>query len=142
MKRTVGILSLALILLLGMTSLTSSEVLDGIDFKQISLEKAKKEAKQEGKLIFIDAYTDWCGPCKRMASTTFKDAEVAELFNDNFINLKIEMEKDPDGKEVAMAYGVKAYPTLLIINGDGKLVKQAIGMKSKEELIDFASSVL
>jgi thioredoxin 1 len=114
----------------------------GITFKSMTLEKAQKEAMKSGKLIFIDAYTDWCGPCKRMAATSFKDPAVGELFNANFINLKIEMEKNPEGPGIARKYGVKAYPTLIIIDGTGKVVKQTIGMKSKDQLLAIANSVL
>ncbi|GAB5418521.1 MAG: hypothetical protein Crog4KO_02780 [Crocinitomicaceae bacterium] len=114
----------------------------GITFKKKSFEDAKAEAKKSGKLIFIDAYTDWCGPCKRMAATSFKDPKVGELFNKNFVNLKVEMEKDKDGPNLARKYGVKAYPTLLIVDGNGKLVKQSIGMKSSAQLIALANSVL
>jgi thioredoxin-related protein len=52
------------------------------------------------------------------------------------------MEKDPDGQEVAMKYSVKAYPTLLIIDSDGNLVKQTLGLQSAERLLDFGKSVL
>lgn len=114
----------------------------GISFEGMDLEKAKKEAKKTGKLIFIDAYTDWCGPCKRMAATSFKDPSVGDLFNENFVNIKIEMEKDADGPEVARLYRVVAYPTLLIIDANGKLVKQTMGMKTSEQLIAFANSAL
>lgn len=114
----------------------------GITFKKKSFEQAKAEAKKSGKLIFIDAYTDWCGPCKRMAATSFQDPQVGEIFNENFINLKVEMEKDKDGPDLARRYGVKAYPTLLIVDGNGKLVKQSIGMKSSAQLIALAKSVL
>jgi thioredoxin 1 len=114
----------------------------GIVFKSMTLVKAQKEAMKTGKLIFIDAYTDWCGPCKRMAATSFKDPAVGELFNTNFINLKIEMEKNPEGPGIARKYSVKAYPTLIIIDGTGKVVKQTIGMKSKDQLLAMANSVL
>ena len=108
----------------------------------MSLEKAKKEALKSGKLIFIDAYTDWCGPCKRMAATSFKDAAVGDLYNANFINLKIEMEKNPEGPGIARKYNVKAYPTLIIIDGTGRVVKQTMGMKSKAQLLALANSAL
>lgn len=114
----------------------------GISFKKTSFEDAKAEAKKTGKLIFIDAYTDWCGPCKRMAATSFKDPQVGDIYNKNFINLKVEMEKDKDGPELARKYRVVAYPTLLIIDGNGKLVKQAVGMRNKDQLIALAKSVL
>ena len=105
MKKTVGIFVAGVLSLIVMTSTTCSvetaeaqkeEVAQnasvvapaassGISFDKMSLEKAKKQAKKEGKLIFIDCYTSWCGPCKRMAATTFKEDEVAKLFNKNFI---------------------------------------------------------
>jgi len=114
----------------------------GIDFQNKTFDQALKEARKSGKLIFIDAYTDWCGPCKRMAATSFKDPKVAAVYNKNFINLKVEMEKDKDGPELARRYRVKAYPTLLIVDANGDLVKQAIGMKNSDQLIALANSVL
>lgn len=159
MKKLVGIIGVGAIAMFAMSSTCSGDSSTeevkssdksvavvpagtGIAFKGITLEKAKKEALKSGKLIFIDAYTDWCGPCKRMAATSFKDEAVGDLFNKNFINVKIEMEKSPEGPDVARKYGVKAYPTLLIIDGTGRVVKQTIGMKSKDQLIALANSVI
>lgn len=162
MKKTVGIFVAGVLSLIVMTSTTCSventetpkEDLaqnasvaspapsNGISFDKMSIEKAKKQAKKEGKLIFIDCYTSWCGPCKRMAATTFKEEEVAKLFNQSFINLKIDIEKDEDGADVARRYRVRAYPTLLMINGDGELVKQTVGFQTKDKLMAFAKSVL
>ena len=113
----------------------------GINFIKGDLEKAKKQAEKEGKLIFVDCYTDWCGPCKRMAGTTFKDPEVAKFFNENFINLKVEMEKDSSGPEMARQYKVAAYPTLLILDPSGKLKKTKIGFQDKGSLLAFAKSI-
>ena len=140
MKKVIGVLVIAAVALVVMSSFSDSKVGSGIEFTDISLKKAKLKANKAEKYIFIDAYTDWCGPCKRMAATTFKDAEVAEFFNSEFINLKIEMEKNPDGRDIARQYGVNAYPTLLIIDSDGNLVKKTIGFKSKHALMAFAGS--
>ena len=76
-----------------------------------------------------------------MAATAFKDERVGDLYNASFINIKVEMEKDVDGPEIARMYKVKAYPTLLMIDGKGNLVKQAIGMQSADQLIALAKSV-
>lgn len=108
---------------------------DGINFQSISFEEALKLAKEQKKIIFIDAYTDWCGPCKKMAATTFKDPVVGKYFNDHFINLKIEMEKNADGPQIARKYSVKAYPTLLFIDAEGKLVHSILGLHSSDELM-------
>jgi len=140
MKRIVGILSLGFMLVVLMTSV-SSKPAGGISFRDINLSEAKAQAIKTGKYIFIDCYTDWCGPCKRMAATSFMEDRVADVYNKQFINIKIEMEKDKDGPETALMYKIKAYPTLLIIDGKGNLVKQAIGMQSADGLIALAKSV-
>jgi thioredoxin 1 len=142
MKKVEGLLAIVAVALIAMTSFSSSKVGKGIEFTDMSLKKAKVKADKAEKYIFIDAYTDWCRPCKKMAATTFKDAEVAEFFNSEFINLKVEMEKNPDGVDIARKYGVNAYPTLLIIDSDGNLIKKTIGFKSKAALMAFAGSVL
>jgi thiol:disulfide interchange protein len=113
----------------------------GIAFENISLDEAMKMAKKSGKIIFIDAYTSWCGPCKKMAATSFMDENVASFYNSKFINLKIEMEKSADGPKVARMYGVKAYPTLLFIDGDGILKKSVIGFQTSSQLISTGKSL-
>lgn len=108
----------------------------GIKFSKISFDKALKQASSSKKLIFIDVHTSWCGPCKEMAATTFKDAEVGKEFNERFINLKIDAEEDADGPRISKKYGVTAYPTLLFVDGSGKLVKKLIGKQTKEKLLN------
>ena len=65
----------------------------GIKFRRLSFEEAKKESIKTGKIIFIHVHTSWCGPCKKMAATSFQDPKLAEIYNDKFINLKIDAEK-------------------------------------------------
>jgi thiol:disulfide interchange protein len=111
---------------------------NGIEFQNLSLEDAKKLAKKTNKLIFIDVYAAWCGPCKMMAKGPFQEEKVGKVYNEKFINLKIDAEKDPDGEFVSRAYGVRAYPTLLFINSEGKLVKNIIGYQKAEDLLMHA----
>ena len=113
----------------------------GIEFKKMTFEEALREAEETNKLIFIDAYTEWCGPCKLMAKTSFLDPKVAELYNAKFINLKVEMEKDADGPMIARAYKVAAYPTLLFIDGQGKVVKEMLGYQNADQLKAVAKSL-
>ncbi len=113
----------------------------GIKFGKLTWEKALKQAKSSGKLIFIDVYTSWCGPCKQMAKNTFTNDQVGELFNAKFINMKLDAELEADGIKVAQDYKVTAYPTLLFINGDGKLVKRVVGYQTPEKLIAVAEKL-
>ena len=69
-----------------------------INFEQTKeWKKIVKKAKKEKKLIFVDCYTTWCGPCKMLARDVFTKDEVADFFNAHFVNAKFDMEKDTDG---------------------------------------------
>jgi thioredoxin-related protein len=76
-----------------------------------------------------------------MAATSFMNEEVGEVFNERFVNLKVDIEKDADGPELARLYKIKAYPTLLIIDSKGKLVKEVVGFQTEDKLLSLANSV-
>lgn len=91
-------------------------------------------AKKENRLLFVDAYTTWCGPCKMMAKNVFPEETVGNFYNANFINSKIDMEKG-EGIDLAKQYNVRAYPTYLFINGDGELIHRVTSYFPPEEFI-------
>ncbi|ERJ57946.1 thioredoxin family protein [Sphingobacterium paucimobilis] len=98
----------------------------GIQFVEGTWNEILTKAKTADKLIFIDVYTSWCGPCKLMAAETFPLESVGNLFNTSFVNYKIDAEKG-EGIDIAKQYGVRSYPTYLFIDGDGKLVYRTSG---------------
>ena len=57
-----------------------------------TLEQASAKAKAENKLIFLDCFTSWCGPCKKMARDVFPQEQVGAFMNPRFVNIKIDME--------------------------------------------------
>lgn len=141
MKKLLKLLSLVIVgLIIASSGMLSTTQQSGIEFRHISLEEAQQEAKKSNKLIFIDAYVSWCGPCKKMAATSFKDAAVGGIYNKQFINLKIDCEKDADGIEISRRYKISAYPTLLFIDATGKLKKQVLGYQTAERLLFLANS--
>lgn len=121
-----------LFLLLVPAFLTAQE----IQFHAGSWAEALAKAKTENKLIFLDAYAAWCGPCKMMARQTFTDPGVAQYFNANFVNAKIDMEKG-EGPELAQQFGVEAYPTLLFVDGEGTVVHRALGFHNKDQFLEL-----
>ncbi len=112
----------------------------GIDFSESSFSEVLAKAKAEGKAVFIDCYTSWCGPCRWMATEVFTDARVAEVFNTRFINMKIDMEKG-EGPELAKRFDVTAYPTLVFVNSDGEVIEKNVGALQPTALLEFASKI-
>ena len=114
---------------------------DGIKFGKQSFAKTLEQAKKENKLIFLDAFASWCGPCKLLDKNVFPKKEVGDYFNANFLNLHIDMEKG-EGIEIAKKYSIYSYPTLLFIDGEGKVVYKAAGYMSPQELISIAKEAV
>lgn len=107
----------------------------GIDFvHDKSFQQILDLAKAQNKVIFMDCYTAWCGPCKRLAANVFPDPEVGNFFNATFINTKFDMEKE-EGPSIANRYGIHAYPTLLWLDGDGNVVHKIVGGLDVQGLI-------
>ena len=113
----------------------------GIDFFHGSWPEAQELAEAQDKLIFVDAYATWCGPCKRMAATVFPDEEVGAYFNRNFISLKIDMEA-PENAEFRAQYPVAAFPTLYFIDSEGEVVHRVVGALKAPQLISAGSRAL
>lgn len=121
--------------------LSTSVFSQGIEFFHGTWAEALQMAKSDEKLIFVDAFASWCGPCKRMATQTFPDQSVGDFFNANFICMKIDMEK-PENAEFAGKYPVGSYPTLMFIDAEGKLVMKDIGAKTVDQLLETGRKAL
>lgn len=107
-------------------ALAAGVALAQTDFRHISYADGLEAAKTEGKLLFVDFYTEWCGPCKMMANNVFPQKDVGDYMNAKFVCLKIDAEKG-EGVELAKRYAVKAYPTFVIIGADEKEVGRKVG---------------
>lgn len=110
-----------------------------VNFIENSWTNAVEKAKKEHKYIFVDAYAVWCGPCKLLKATTFKDSKVAEYFNKNFVNLSLDMEKG-EGVKLSEKWEIEAYPTLLIVDTEGKVITGNVGYITASDLLKFAQA--
>ncbi|PKF74037.1 thioredoxin family protein [Chryseobacterium sp. PMSZPI] len=109
----------------------------GIKFEDSNFATILAKAKKENKLVFVDAYASWCGPCKLMAKNIFPLQTVGDYYNSHFINAKIDMEKG-EGVELAKKYNVKAFPTYLFIDGNGEAIHRTLGYVEEKDFIQFA----
>lgn len=117
--------------------LSAQDAATGMTFVEKPFEELLAQAKAEDKVIFIDAYTTWCGPCKMMAAKVFPQEEVGNVYNERFINAKFDMEKG-EGPGLAQRYSVMAYPTYLFVDGNGDIVHKGLGYIPAEEFLALA----
>ncbi len=113
----------------------------GIQFFEGSWEEALAKATAEDKLIFVDAYAEWCGPCKLMAANVFPDESVGDFFNANFVNLQLDMEK-PESESFREFHRAPAFPTLLFISPDNEPVHRVVGARQAPQLLRDARTAL
>jgi thioredoxin 1 len=112
-----------------------------IVFIENSWDEALRQAAKQHKYIFVDAYATWCGPCKMLKATTFHNQKVADFYNANFINVSIDMEKG-DGPKLSTAWGLQAYPTLIIFDSTGKPLLGTAGYMGANDLLAFGKQGL
>lgn len=99
-----------------------------LKLQKITLDEAKVLAKNEGKLIFVDLSATWCGPCKELKATTFKEPVVGRFYNSKFVNMFVECDIQKElAEQLKKAYGYSAFPTLLYLDADGKLIHKYVG---------------
>src|ERR1035437_10956743 len=133
MKKHSIIISALLISVLGFSQ--------GIRFEHGTWKEVLEKSKQTGKPIFVDVYTSWCGPCKKMSKEMFPLAEVGKVYNANFICYQVDAEKG-DGIDIAKKYLVKAYPTFLFIKADGSLFSRSLGSMDAKSFIGIVNTAL
>ncbi len=121
--------------------ISQSNAQNGISFEHGNWDAAIAKAKKENKLIFMDAYTSWCGPCKMLQAKVFPDASLGSYFNETFINIKVDMEKG-EGPQLAAKYPIRGYPTLFFIDPNtGKIVNSVLGYRDVNQLLSIGKSV-
>lgn len=108
---------------------------EGVNFVEgKTFAEALQMAKASNKLLFVDCYTSWCGPCKMMATKVFTQKKVGDYFNKEFICIKVDMEKG-EGPDLHKRFTVRAYPTFLFIDGDGNEVNRIVGGSDADQFL-------
>ncbi len=122
-------------------TLSSFTQAQGINFFEGSWHKALLLAQKEKKIIFVDAYTPWCHPCKKLKNEIFPQSTVGDFYNNRFINLSINLE-DLRGLVFSLYYKVNAYPTLLFIDTEGNIILESKGFKNVKRLLRLGEIAL
>ncbi len=128
------------ILLFGL-SLVSLSLQAQVKFTELTWEEALEKAQKEKKLVFVSAIATWSEPCELLKKYTLSDLEVANFYNANFINVELDVENYP-GIELAEAYNITIYPSMLFLNDDAEVVHRGCGAVEAGELLDLGKQAL
>lgn len=118
----------------------SKDEIGGIQFQKGSFSEALALAKKENKLVFLDIYASWCGPCNLLKSKTFSNAEVGKFYNANFINMAVNGEVG-EGIQLATKYGVSGYPSLFYIYPNGEIAVATMGYRTAVEFLEMGKQI-
>lgn len=137
-KNSTSKLLTCLFLIASTFSTSFAQETDGVQFFEGSWEEALATAKKQNKAIFLDGYTSWCSMCKKMTKTTFTEKKVGDFYNTNFINVKLDMEKE--GLELANKYNVRHFPTYLFFDANGQAVHRSVGWQPTDRMLKTGRS--
>jgi thioredoxin-related protein len=134
--------NLFVLLLALMLSLPAFAEGDGVKFFEGTFRQALAKAKKEKKMVMLDAYTSWCGPCKVLKNKVFPNKELGDYINAHFVSIGVDMEAG-EGPALANMYPVKGYPTILFLDASGKIKKEILGLPQggAKELLGVAKKV-
>lgn len=119
----------------GLSLAASAQTEEGVAFNDNTpMKDIYAKAKAENKMILVDCYTSWCGPCKMMAKQEFPKKEMGDFFNPKYVAVKIDMEKG-EGAQLLKLWDVNAFPTFLVLNTEGKVLLRLVGYRSAEKFM-------
>jgi uncharacterized protein YyaL (SSP411 family) len=115
--------------------------------KWVPVAYAGERSKSEGKLILYDFTAAWCGPCHVLDEEVFQDPTLAARINERFIPVRVVDRMQEDGRNIPVVatmqsqFGVSAFPTVVVTNANGSVLKKMVGYSGKEEYAEMIEQV-
>jgi thiol:disulfide interchange protein len=111
----------------------------GSAFHALTLDQALAKARDDDKLVMVDFYTEWCGPCKMLDAQTWKDAKVQDWLRTKTIAIKLDAEKESKWSD---QYKIAGYPTMVFLKPDGSEVGRLVGFLDGRNFLIKAGNIV
>lgn len=144
-------------IVLVLVAIFSFSVANAQEIKWLTLNEALTLQKKSPKPIFMDVYTDWCGPCKMLDAKTFKEKSVVDFVSKNYYAVKFNAEGNSEVTYLKKKYtnptfkegqkgrngthqfteflNLQGYPTMIIFDKKGAISKSVVGYRTPEQLL-------
>lgn len=133
-------LGLALLVLVAPSTASADSTIERIAWRTDAPDTVLADADASNRIVMVDVYATWCGPCHMLDRETFPDSRVVEL-SQKMLALKIDGETPP-GEALMARYHVVAFPTVLFLNPDGTELDRIVGFVDADEFARIASGYL
>jgi len=114
--------------------------------KSIKMEKGSMAdilamAKEENKPVMVDVYADWCGPCKMMEKRVFTKKKIANFYNNNFVNYKLDADSR-EGNAICNELRIQSIPAFIFYTPDGRIITSTEGVLSPADFLALGEKML
>jgi len=106
-----------------------------VDWAQ-DYKSASARAAREKKLLMVDLYADWCGPCRMLDKTTFSNADVQAALSKDFIAVKVNIEASKENRDLAIKLDTRVIPHIVFFDSDGKKLSDIFGYFPPDQFLD------
>lgn len=133
MKQGVWAILAFIAIVVGASMLKSGDERTPPIFQNITYQEAQKSASEQHKLLIVKATASWCGPCKKMNATTWRDEKVTSWITEHGLAVELDVDKE---QGIATDLHIDAIPTMIAFR-DGQEVSRIVGYQTTRELLDF-----
>ncbi len=111
----------------------------GPAFHAISYPEAIAKANREKKVVFIEFFADWCGPCRQLERTTLAEGRVREFLATRTVAIRVNIDHNP---ELAQRFRVSSIPCMVFVDGQGNEIDRIQGLVSAGPFLSEASRLV
>lgn len=97
---------------------------------------AQEQARKEKKLLMVDLYANWCGPCKLLDRLTFSNADVQAALSKDFVAVKVNIEENQETRDLAAQLNTEAIPHVVFFDSNGKKLSEMVGFVPADQFRD------